>query len=136
MDSDIAAGHTRAVPAGRWQIERLVDDVAALGRRRLPRERYYAEIGARLRRDFAASGVPAREREQPTCAGYWRSWLPRSSPPQPTSSPAFAAGRHSVGGVHLGEAIATCLVSLVVLLILFAEPGSRAFFTGRGSRLT
>jgi DNA-binding CsgD family transcriptional regulator len=52
MDSDCAAGHTRAVPAGRWQIERLVDDVAALGRRGLPRERYYAEVGARLRRVF------------------------------------------------------------------------------------
>jgi DNA-binding NarL/FixJ family response regulator len=52
MDSDSAAGHTRAVPAGRWQIERLIDDVAALGRRGLPRERYYAEVGGRLRRVF------------------------------------------------------------------------------------
>jgi DNA-binding CsgD family transcriptional regulator len=52
MDSDGTAGHTRPVPAGRWQIERLVYDVAALGRRGLPRERYYAEVGARLRRVF------------------------------------------------------------------------------------
>jgi len=48
----------------------------------------------------------------------------------------FAAGRHSVGGVRPGGAIASCVVSLVVLLILFVEPGSREFFTGRRSRLT
>ncbi|MGH2849818.1 MAG: helix-turn-helix transcriptional regulator [Solirubrobacteraceae bacterium] len=34
----------------RWQADRLVDDVALLGRRGLPREQYYAEVAARLRR--------------------------------------------------------------------------------------
>ena len=34
----------------RWQIDQLVDDVALLGRRGLPREHYYAELSARLRR--------------------------------------------------------------------------------------
>jgi DNA-binding CsgD family transcriptional regulator len=33
-----------------WRIEQLIDDVARLGRRGLPRERYYAELGGRLRR--------------------------------------------------------------------------------------
>ena len=37
---------------GRWGIDRLIDDVAALERRGLPRERYYAEVAARLRRVF------------------------------------------------------------------------------------
>jgi DNA-binding CsgD family transcriptional regulator len=40
------------VPAGRWEIERLVEDVALLGRRGLPRERYYREVTDRLRRVF------------------------------------------------------------------------------------
>ncbi len=38
------------MPAGRWQRDRLVEDVALLGRRGLPREDYYAEVTARLRR--------------------------------------------------------------------------------------
>ncbi|HWD85249.1 MAG TPA: helix-turn-helix transcriptional regulator [Solirubrobacteraceae bacterium] len=40
------------MPQGRWPTERLIDDVAALGRRGLPRRRYYAEVTARLRRVF------------------------------------------------------------------------------------
>ena len=36
--------------AGSWTIERLVDDVAELGRRALPRAQYYGEVTARLRR--------------------------------------------------------------------------------------
>ncbi len=42
--------HTRTVAAEQWPIERLVDDVAELGRRALPREHYYGEVTARLRR--------------------------------------------------------------------------------------
>ncbi len=38
------------MPAGRWQLDRLVEDVARLGSRGLPRERYYAEVSDRLRR--------------------------------------------------------------------------------------
>ena len=38
------------MPGARWQIDQLVDDVAELGRRGLPREQYYAELAARLRR--------------------------------------------------------------------------------------
>ncbi len=45
-----ARAYTRVVPAGRWQIDRLVEDVAGLGRRGLPREQYYGELAARLRR--------------------------------------------------------------------------------------
>ena len=44
--------HTRTVSTGRWWIDRLIDEVAALERRGLPRERYYAEVAARLRRVF------------------------------------------------------------------------------------
>jgi len=40
------------MPAGRWRIDRLVEDVALLGRRGLPREQYYREVAARLRRVF------------------------------------------------------------------------------------
>jgi DNA-binding CsgD family transcriptional regulator len=36
--------------AGSWAVERLVQDVARLGARGLPREEYYAEVTARLRR--------------------------------------------------------------------------------------
>jgi DNA-binding CsgD family transcriptional regulator len=38
------------MPAGRWAVERLIDDVALLGRRALPREEYFGEVAARLRR--------------------------------------------------------------------------------------
>jgi DNA-binding CsgD family transcriptional regulator len=40
------------MPQGRWPTDRLIDDVAALGRRGLPRRQYYAEVTARLRRVF------------------------------------------------------------------------------------
>lgn len=40
------------MPQGRWPTDRLIDDVAALGRRGLPRQQYYAEVTARLRRVF------------------------------------------------------------------------------------
>jgi hypothetical protein len=33
-----------------WAVDRLVEDVARLGARGLPREEYYAEVAARLRR--------------------------------------------------------------------------------------
>src|SRR4051812_11111723 len=36
--------------ARRWQVADLIDDVALLGRRGLPREEYYGEVAARLRR--------------------------------------------------------------------------------------
>jgi DNA-binding CsgD family transcriptional regulator len=38
------------MPAGRWTVDRLIDDVALLGRRALPREQYFGELAARLRR--------------------------------------------------------------------------------------
>jgi DNA-binding CsgD family transcriptional regulator/GAF domain-containing protein len=38
------------MPAGRWAVERLVDDIALLGRRGLPRDHYFSEVAARLRR--------------------------------------------------------------------------------------
>lgn len=38
------------MPGARWQIDRLVADMALLGRRGLPREQYYSELAARLRR--------------------------------------------------------------------------------------
>ncbi len=34
----------------RWQIDQLIDDVSELGRHGLPREQYYGELAARLRR--------------------------------------------------------------------------------------
>ena len=38
------------MPGAKWATDRLVDDVARLGARGLPREEYYAEVTARLRR--------------------------------------------------------------------------------------
>jgi DNA-binding CsgD family transcriptional regulator len=38
------------VAAARWQVGQLVEDVALLGRSGLPREEYYGEVAARLRR--------------------------------------------------------------------------------------
>ena len=45
-----ARGILRPVAASSRAIERLVDDVAELGRRALPRAQYYGEVTARLRR--------------------------------------------------------------------------------------
>ena len=42
--------YTRGMPAGRWQIDRLAREVELVGRRGLPREQYYREVAARLRR--------------------------------------------------------------------------------------
>jgi DNA-binding CsgD family transcriptional regulator len=50
MDSAGSAGDTRGVPATRWELDRLVKDVMRIGSRALPREEYFAEVGARLRR--------------------------------------------------------------------------------------
>jgi DNA-binding CsgD family transcriptional regulator len=36
--------------AARWQVDQLIEDVALLGRNGLPREEYYREVAARLRR--------------------------------------------------------------------------------------
>jgi DNA-binding CsgD family transcriptional regulator len=38
------------MPGANWATDRLVDDVARIGARGLPREEYYAEVTARLRR--------------------------------------------------------------------------------------
>jgi DNA-binding CsgD family transcriptional regulator len=38
------------MPGAKWATDRLVDDVARIGTRGLPREEYYAEVTARLRR--------------------------------------------------------------------------------------
>ena len=43
--------------AERWQIDRLVDDVANVGRRGLPREQFFAEVGARVRRVVDADAM-------------------------------------------------------------------------------
>jgi DNA-binding CsgD family transcriptional regulator len=50
VDTADREGHTRPMTGARWQIGQLVDDVAAIGRRGLPREQYFDEIAARLRR--------------------------------------------------------------------------------------
>jgi DNA-binding CsgD family transcriptional regulator len=41
----------------RWELDRLVDDVSRLGSRGLPRETYFAEVGARLRRVVASDAM-------------------------------------------------------------------------------
>jgi DNA-binding CsgD family transcriptional regulator len=43
--------------AARWKLERLVDEVAALGRRALPREQYFTEVAQRLRRVLDADAM-------------------------------------------------------------------------------
>ena len=40
------------MPQGRWRTDRLIDEIAVLGRRGLARREYYAEVTARLRRVF------------------------------------------------------------------------------------
>jgi DNA-binding CsgD family transcriptional regulator len=44
------SGHTGAMAGAKWRVDRLVEDVTRLGARGLPREEYYAEVTARLRR--------------------------------------------------------------------------------------
>jgi DNA-binding CsgD family transcriptional regulator len=46
---DIAV-NTRVVSGAQNRVDRLVDDLVALGRRGLPRTQYYREVGVRLRR--------------------------------------------------------------------------------------
>jgi DNA-binding CsgD family transcriptional regulator len=41
----------------RWPVERLVDEIAVLGSRGLPRDEYYREVGNRLRRVFDADAM-------------------------------------------------------------------------------
>src|SRR3954471_12939870 len=43
--------------AQRWQVDGLIDDVALVGRRGLPREEYFAEVAARLRRVIASDAT-------------------------------------------------------------------------------
>jgi DNA-binding CsgD family transcriptional regulator len=45
------------MPAGHWDVDRLVEDVTRLGGRGLPREQYYAEVSARLRRVVAGDAA-------------------------------------------------------------------------------
>ena len=45
------------MPARRRQLDRLVEDLARLGSRGLPREQYYAEVSARLRRVVASDAA-------------------------------------------------------------------------------
>ena len=42
--------HNRGMGAARWPLDRLVETVASLGRRGLPRDQYFAEVAARVRR--------------------------------------------------------------------------------------
>ncbi len=45
------------MPAGRWQLDRLAEDVALLGSRGLPRQEYYLEVTARLRRVVSSTAA-------------------------------------------------------------------------------
>ena len=46
----VASGYSPRMGAARWQVDQLVEDVALLGQRGLPREEYYGEVAGRLRR--------------------------------------------------------------------------------------
>ncbi len=42
---------------GRWPLDRMVEEVSLLGRRGLPRDEYFAEVAARLRRTIASDAA-------------------------------------------------------------------------------
>ena len=50
VDRALGRAYSRRMGAARWQVDQLIEDVALLGRRGLPREEYYGEVAARLRR--------------------------------------------------------------------------------------
>jgi DNA-binding CsgD family transcriptional regulator len=50
LDRALGRAYSRPVAAARWQVEQLIEDVALLGRNGLPREEYFREVAARLRR--------------------------------------------------------------------------------------
>jgi len=45
-----ALGYSPRMGAQRWQVDQLVEDVARLGQRGLPRDEYFGEVAGRLRR--------------------------------------------------------------------------------------
>jgi DNA-binding CsgD family transcriptional regulator len=55
------------MPGAKWAVDRLVEDVARLGARGLPREEYYDEVTARLRRVV------------PSAAACWHTVDPQTS---------------------------------------------------------
>jgi hypothetical protein len=50
VDGPCPTADTPSVTHARSEVDRLADDVVTLGRRGLPGEEYYRELGARLRR--------------------------------------------------------------------------------------
>jgi GAF domain-containing protein len=42
---------------GRWSVDRMVEEVSLLGRQGLPRDQYFAEVTARLRRTIASDAA-------------------------------------------------------------------------------
>ena len=50
LDRPLGRVYSRRMAAARWQVDQLIEDVALLGRNGLPREEYYREVAARLRR--------------------------------------------------------------------------------------
>ena len=81
--------------AGRWAVDRLVEDVARLGARGLPREEYYAEVTARLRRIV------------PSAATCWHTIDPQTrlltsdSPHELVSSGVFTADTVMAAGAGI-----------------------------------
>jgi DNA-binding CsgD family transcriptional regulator len=88
--------------AGSWAVDRLVEDVARLGARALPREQYYAEVTARLRRVV------------PSAATCWHTIDPQTrlltsdSPHELVSSGVFT--RETVAGAGAGIVASEYLV--------------------------
>src|SRR5437660_12655879 len=80
---------------GKWATDRLVDDVARLGARSLPREEYYAEVTARLRRVV------------PSAATCWHTTDPQTrlltsdSPDELVSSGVFGAETVTAAGAGI-----------------------------------
>lgn len=95
------------MPAGSWAVDRLVQDVGRLGARGLPREDYYAEVTARLRRVI------------PSTAACWHTMDPQTRlltsdcPQELVSSGVFtadtvkAAGAGIVASEYLGRDLNT-----------------------------
>jgi len=50
LDRGLGRAYSPRMGAARWQADQLIEDLARLGSRGLPREEYYGEVAARLRR--------------------------------------------------------------------------------------
>jgi DNA-binding CsgD family transcriptional regulator len=107
MDAWRSTADTAPVSRARRRVDWLADEIVALGRRALPREQYYREVGARLRRVIDSDALCWHTLDPETL-------LMTSDAPEEllsagiyTPATASAAGEAIVAGEYMGDGINT-----------------------------